>query len=357
MLGMHLLAIALFSLTEEHGSKDMSKDAGLFETLPALEESTAQLFDGLSLLCGHFRLPADFLEREVLLPVFDDLLRNFYSNSLAGKFKRWCEERELTIASENITQTDREVRRRSGGVPVIHVLQPTASAVGGEEKDTCPQVAEHTQTPNPFLFSIIKENVKKDELPKNSTPTNAPLNRKDLFFERFISSQEHNKRSQIQSQACLAAERQLKRCHSSRNQNFPQPAAAIAGGQLSKKQSRHRRIIKQSMRERPRGRTNTLADLANCTIVDPRRCAFTSFQQLRMTLNDLPDAYPNTNFTQSTLEESLADNKSGSWNCFVPEDSHSIDLEAWNQNIVAVKTPIKEFETLDCEIPTLDLEE
>lgn len=67
--------------------------------------------------------------------------------------------------------------------------------------------------------------------------------------------------------------------------------------------------------------------------------------------------------TQPTYDDSNGEVKSNDSNCFAgltrtdPEkDEHSIDLDTWTQNIVAIKTPVKAFETTDPTMPGLDLE-
>ena len=124
-----------------------------------------------------------------------------------------------------------------------------------------------------------------------------------------------------------------------------------------------KRIIKQSLRQRPRARA--AEPDASESIVDPRHGAFRSFQRLQASLKDLPDfnngggkGNVSSNekglWTQSTNEELVEE--SGSWNCFAQEDERSIDMDAWAQNIVAAKTPVKECETPATQIPHLDLD-
>ena len=97
-------------------------------------------------------------------------------------------------------------------------------------------------------------------------------------------------------------------------------------------------------------------------IIDPRTFTISNFQKIKTSFADFPDFFEQgnqffTSYNLPTCEDSNVDIKSGSSNCFHQQaEEHSIDLATLNENIIAVKTPIQYFQTMDKDLPPLELE-
>lgn len=120
----------------------------------------------------------------------------------------------------------------------------------------------------------------------------------------------------------------------------------------NKTEKKHHRIIKQAHHQK---QLKPMNQKMNPSILDPKQCSVSHFQQHCDTLDHSPtrkSMYNLVSMTFSSTDGSITKERLDSA-CFFKDQV--VDFNLFSQDVVAGKTPMSEFQNLDNEMPSLDL--
>jgi hypothetical protein len=356
MFAIHVLRFSLLMIaSDSNGQMDL-----LLDSLRRSEGQISQHIDFLSMMTGHLAMSEECLQEKYILPVFEKILKEFPNQKVQRRLAQICTEKEMPI----LVQALNRVEETSATVSALPVAQPTNSGPRPRALKTMVQLPSNQQSgtniqcigtpqgltgkPKPTIQDLTQNKENTD----NQQSVKVATDRRSVFFENYIKPYKQEKPLQKISHN-EKNNRQLKVVSSNdRDKNSSKDSKKLT--------PRYNRIIKQAHKPKPMLRpiTNSMH------VVTAQTLSLTNLHKMKMSFADFPDFSETDNgvfshmATQQTFEDCPTDLQSGNSNCFNQvEETHSIDFDAFNDGVIAMRTPIKLPDPVDPGMPALNLDD
>jgi len=356
MFAIHVLR---FSMLVAASDKIGQRDA-LSASLQQSEDLIAQHIDFLSMITAHFALGDLCLQEKVILPVFEKISKDFPHQKILRRLSQICSEKEMSTLVQALNRLEEAlgvndpltISQQTNSDQKPRALKSMVPLPPRHESGTNVQ-ANHFQAPLPEKCKPTNQELAQNkENADNQQASRVALDRKVAFYESFIKPHRQERPVEKINQSAKA-KRPLKVVSlNDRDKNSSKDSKKLA--------PRYNRIIKQAHKFKPMLRP--VDD--NAHVVNAQTLSFTSLQKIKMSFADFPDFSENENgmfgslATQPTFEDSHNELQWGNSNCFNhAEETHSIDFDALNDGVIAMRTPIKVADPVDPRMPPLSLDD
>lgn len=356
MFSIHVLRFSLLTTaSEKNGQWD-----SLLSYLQQAEDQISQHIDFLSMITGHFALSEECLQEKIILPVFEKISKDFPHQKVLRRLSQMCSEKEMSTLAQALNRLEKAVGSNASLPPTQLInsdqkpraLKSMVPLPLRHQSGTNVQASNFQQPLIEKCKPINQEFTQNKENTDNQQTNKVSFDRKVAFFESFIKP--HKQERPLEKiNHNEKAKRQLKvTSFNDRDKNSSKDSKKLA--------PRYTRIIKQAHKFKPMLRP--IDD--NTHVVSAQTLSFTNLQKMKMSFADFADFSENENAifgsltTQPTFEDSHNELQSGNSNCFNhTEETHSIDFDALNDGVIAMRTPIKLPDPVDTGMPALNLDD
>jgi hypothetical protein len=375
MLALH---VVLLALQVEH-EEILSVTETATENVKTTERLVGQHLDFLVIGMRHHHWSDEYLEHELLIPIFRKVITHFRRVKLIKILKRISAEHGLAITVAELKAIEQPTTNPEDIHLLGHAPKPLTEGQSFFEKSKTEKMSEieihkiprkhennlaESVHIKPFVNSPTTVTHTKNQMAEGDTNVQdkentqsqlnnaSPKDRKAFFFEKFIHGKEE-KRLEKNPKVEIAKKKDV------RELNFKNQEASLSQPDCEssrRKSGRYNRIIKNAHKSKSKVIQKNQKILRTSDILTPQNLTMASMQQIGMTFANLSDCCEYEP-SHPTYENSHNEFETEASNTFPIKMSQIyVEFDSWNNEVIAAKTPVAELQNLDEAMPSLDLE-